>query len=352
MPMNQCTISRAALARFFGITFGLLAVGCCFGAALPAPTLTLSANEETSGGISYRGWPILLRLEVLNEFLMLNPSDTNVQVIVGAAAWTDGISISVTGPGGPVSIQLQPANQPKPELELNTNQGGETGWWIPPSQTAALPVGNYVFQASLNTSNATNGWKGLALSRPVRILIADEPASLIPEQFSDKYLRSADYLAWQGDVTAAIGVLQQLLAVQSTNVVALTRAADLSVFNRDSYAGLEFYEKSLEAFSLSYPTLGEVEPPAALLRKRRQVLSQLVFPPADPYLPVKASVMPGPSVALQWPAHISRSYAIESSVDLKTWSLFNTISALTNPHTATFPATNHVRFFRVRESQP
>src|SRR5262249_10089280 len=156
-----------------------------------------------------------------------------------------------------------------------------------------------------------------ATSHLVTLKLSDEPGQLTPELAAEKFLRLADYAVWQSDLPQANSLIDQLLALQSTNVTALTRKADLLVLNHQETEALDYYQFALQAFFLQHPG-PNVEPPATLLKLRRTLFAKLAFQPNTAQLSLTAWLANDGRIHLEWPALPGQTYTIESSRDFKT----------------------------------
>ena len=345
--VHSAAIGCASVLGLLLIDLSALAV-----ASLPPPTLSLSANDDTAPTV-FRGQPVLLRLGIVNEHLLLNPASTNTQLIAASNTWADAVTVALVGPGGAVSIPMTRVNEPATNLLLTSESAGETGWWIAPAQTGALPPGQYTLHAVLNTTNSLSGWQGVAKSRSVNLTVMDEPGALSSEQFATKQLLAADYAASQNNFASAAGHLNQLLATQPDNITARTRIGDLHRASQQLPEALASYQSALATYFTVQSANSHAEPPGALLRKRRQLLTQLVFPAPRYYLPLQAVAVGPNTIALRWAAEMGRHYDIESSVNLQTWAPLQTDLVATNTTQAWLvPATGQKRFFRVIASNP
>jgi tetratricopeptide (TPR) repeat protein len=181
----------------------------------------------------------------------------------------------------------------------------------------------------------------------------DEPGALSSEQFATKQLLAADYAAAQSDFASAAAHLNQLLAIQPDNIAARTRIGDLQRASQQLPEALASYESALATYFTVQSANQHAEPPGALLRKRRQLLTQLVFPAPRHYLPLQAVVVGPNTIALRWAAEMGRHYDIESSVNLQTWAPLQADLVATNTTQSWIvPATGQKRFFRVIASNP
>src|SRR4051812_48772921 len=105
LPMKSCKLIVAALAELLGAPAVL-----CAQSNLP-PTLSLAVDDQARLEC-FRGRPLLARVELFNEQLMLNPGGTNTQVIGSPTnSWCNFITLQLTGSAGAsIVIPLQLAN--------------------------------------------------------------------------------------------------------------------------------------------------------------------------------------------------------------------------------------------------
>lgn len=314
----------------------------------PPPSLLLSVNGQ-SAAEAYRGWPILVRVEIFSESLMQNPGSTNVQIISsGSNGWGSSLHLEVAdSTGATIPVLPLPANAPTGALTLTSDLGGESGWWLSPQVTSNLTAGTYTLQAVLITTNSTEGWRGVARSRKTTVRIADQPASPSPAFLAEQFLRGADYAVWRDDLDQANQLLDELLAAQPANGAALSRKGDLLAFRGLNREALEFYQFALQVCFARH-THADAEPPQALLKRHRDAMSKLAFTP-HLYLTVNRDLQGRP--VLRWLAEPGKAYAVESTADLKNWRVDATgLVAETNRLTWTTNNGGAVRFYRVTTS--
>jgi tetratricopeptide (TPR) repeat protein len=232
----------------------------------PAFELSVSVNGS-GGGRIYRGQPVLVE-----TVLMLTEGEKGKIDLKGGAEWTSALTLELSkgGEGAGVEwVRLGAAENPllftedAPEAAALLGLGGEA--------TLALEPGEYVLRATLDTQERAAGdaWAGVARSREVRLLIADEPEQLDEtEALLGKRLR-ARWLLLTGRAEDALGELDAALEGSPEDIDLLTDKADalVELGRREEAQGV--LEKAIGVFRKQNPRGSH--PPRDLLRRLREL---------------------------------------------------------------------------------
>lgn len=255
------------------------------GAGAPAaldPTLSLTADERRET-VVYRGWPVLVVLEVLPPHLH-DPARADERFVVAGAGtpWTDSVEVSARkATGESVAWPFRRITSGGNRLVLDGQTVGVVALWISPEDSAALAAGEFEIDATLDTRGSVEGWNGVVEAEPVTLTVLDEPVPLTPELEAWKLLSLARYRLSGGETEAALALVDQALEALPGSLGALAFKAEiLALEDRDEEA-LAAYDEALEEFHDQYP-LAE-EPPFELLEGRHDLLVKVLLgEPAAP----------------------------------------------------------------------
>ncbi|MBI4606287.1 MAG: hypothetical protein HY721_30345 [Planctomycetes bacterium] len=196
-----------------------------------------------------------------------------------AGPWTSALRLVLKKDGAEVPLwPLLPLGSPPARLALGSDELGAAAWWVTPEVTASIAPGEYTLDSVLDTTGSPEGWQGIALSEPVSIAVAAEPAALDPGLEAEKALSFARFRAWEGAFAAALSLVDSLLAKQPSNPDALWFRAEVLELSLDEAGALEAYEAALEALeALEAADPGGAEPPALLIRRFEELQERVVL---------------------------------------------------------------------------
>lgn len=245
------------------------------GAEAGPPTISLAVNEQDVVA-AHRGWPFIVTLKVIPPaFGSVAPADDFV-LAPAAGPWTSSLRFVLKKNDVEVAAwPLSPLGDAPARLTLSSLELGLAAWWVLPSDSAAITPGDYSLEATLDTTTSPEGWKGLALSGPVKVSVSVEPSPLDAELAAEKALAFARFHSGQGAYPQALQVVDGLLASQPANPGALWFRAEISELAGDDAGALAGFEAAAEAFYTANPDAQE--PPVALLRGLYALQSRLLL---------------------------------------------------------------------------
>jgi hypothetical protein len=301
----------------------------------------VSVNGSSSSVI-FRGMPLL----VSSVFVSAGAADCRVPPLLlsaGTGAWTNAVTLEIQDVTGKLqSWPFHTAITPSNSVALDCVRYAQIDWWLTPTETSLLATGSYSVGLVLNTTNAVElgAWKGMIRALAANVQIIDEPATLTEAQAENKYSQLASYHLFAGNGQTALHQIETLLAAFPTNITGLqTKALVLDSLGQAT----EAYRACEQAISQVYarnPT--PQEPPVELLELQRQLQTTLVG------LPVVECTLTNQQVQLSWSGFSGTNYRLETSVDLRTWSLLSTnFTILGNRYSFVVDVVRDRQFFRI-----
>lgn len=212
------------------------------------PILTLSIDESTQATL-VRGEPALVSVELFSSRLGSATGDSSLVVSPGTPRWSEAVSIRRgSGEGGPARTwTLTPAGHSAAEVTLDERSSVIAGWWIPPDVSAALEPGVYRLEAELDTTSATVGWRGIARSLPVTLLVLEPSPPGQGEPEARSVLAWTLFLTWEGRPLEALTLLDELLASRPALTAAHWYRAQILEETGDLLGALDSYDKALRS---------------------------------------------------------------------------------------------------------
>src|SRR5690606_16564376 len=110
------------------------------------------------------GWPLLVSVELTHPGAFEPTGEiTPITISPPQESWGASVRIAVrNSQGGVEAWPLRAAGDLQPELVLDASRGGLAAFWLAPEDSAAIAPGTYEIVATLDTSDATEGWIGAA----------------------------------------------------------------------------------------------------------------------------------------------------------------------------------------------
>src|SRR5688572_25254824 len=145
----------------------------------PGIQVTASLNQSLEPEV-FRGWPMLLEVALVHPDASLAAASP-ILICATNGPWPGALNLDVRdSQDGSVNWAFQSVQSTNMSLSLLGDSPGVLVFWLAPSQTAQLAVGDYELTATLNTTNVTqpDAWRGEVASVPVNIALRDEPATL------------------------------------------------------------------------------------------------------------------------------------------------------------------------------
>ena len=241
----------------------------------PVPAISLSVNEE-GDTTAYRGWPFIVTLQVIPPAFGSESPAEDFVLTSGAGAWTTSLRFILKKNGVEVGVwPLSPIGSPPAGLTLSPRDLGLAAWWVLPTDTASIPPGDYSLEATLDTTSSPEGWKGVALSGPVKVSVSAEPSPLDAVLEAQKALAFACFLSGTGAYAEALQIVNHLLTSQPANIGALLFRAEILELSGDDPGALAAFESAADAFYTAYPDAEE--PPVALLKGLEALQRRLIL---------------------------------------------------------------------------
>ena len=282
----------------------------------PGLEVTASINQSLEPEV-FRGWPMLMEVSLVHPDALLGTTSPIVTAATNGP-WSNAINLDVQD-SQEVSVNwpfqlTQPTND---VLALVGDSPGVLLFWLGPNQTTQLAAGDYDLTATLNTTNVTlpGAWHGVVTSVPVNISLTDEPPTLTEAQFEEKQRLLARYALLQGDPVEAGRQIDALLAVYPENIGGLSFLARMLAENGHPKAALDACDRALSVIASKFPDAPE--PPEALLLLRNALSAQLGS------IQISTTLQQG-VLTLTWRVIPGASYRLESSTDLRAWTLRET----------------------------
>lgn len=240
------------------------------------PRLALMVNDTVQDGV-FRGWPVLVRLEVWHPRVA---SRKAAPMVLGSkeGPWSGAVTLVVTNEQRQAQQwALHLASAVEKTLTLTATTGGELVWWLSPDETAQLPEGKYRLLATLDTTESPtkDGWKGKALSEPFPLHMQSAPAQLTEEQQLAKSFLMARYHVVRKGAKLAMKAIDEILKLQSNNIRGLAFKADLLVAQDKKAEAFSLYQQALDEYGKKYPN--SKQPPIFLLSKQKALLDKLIL---------------------------------------------------------------------------
>jgi hypothetical protein len=187
------------------------------------PEMDLEVNRMANATIA-RGWPVIIRT------VMISSDGGPVGIGVNGGPWTQALTLTVADQNGVVQkwpVQLLPADSDS--LALGAVDTGQAIWVIAPEATQSVPDGTYTIRATLDTTrSAAPGQVAVqAASRPVELVVGQEPDMPSPDDDALKYSSLADYALLTGHPDDASAALDTLIERQPDNMMAQFEKAEL-----------------------------------------------------------------------------------------------------------------------------
>ncbi len=255
------------------VLFLLLALPVVLPAQQAAPELSLSMSGV--GTNLYAGWPLIVNVTIMNSTRLAQNSAPLV-IAPPNALWTDTITFTVLSASGqtvqwPLKLVGTPAD---PSLTLMKGSYVRASWQISPTDSSALPAGDYLLIATVQVSGST-GWNGAVQSSPLSITVGPEPA-LTDALQTQKTFRFSEFAFNTDDIVTAVTVTQQLRLAQPDNAIAAIVAAN--VLNLAGYTGLALLQGSdaLNTYYRVNPTA--LEAPSTLLATYQDLFATMATP--------------------------------------------------------------------------
>jgi hypothetical protein len=252
----------------------------------PAPDITLSANDANSVSL-YQGWPLLVDICIMNSLRGQGGSAASLVIAPASGNWTDAIQLTATSSSGttfqwPFKLVGAAAT---PTLTLTANSYVIATWQIAVGDTATLPTDTYQLTATIEESG-TSGWNGVAIAPAITIQVTPEP-SLTPAQQQLKAFLTAQYQTNTGDLNSALMTIEQYLAANPSDLLAMEATANL--LELQGYQGLAYLEavNAVNAFSQVDPM--PVEAPSNLLSMYQRLVTYMTTPPGSSAAPTVTS---------------------------------------------------------------
>ena len=312
-------------------------------AADSLPVLTASINESRTPVLS-RGWPLLLEVDLLHPSIF----DTNAPPLLlatGSGNWAQSLQVSVVdGAGQAQAWPLHLYSSPSNSVTLDAGHAGQLLYYLAPSETAAVSVGNYEIDVTLAVTNSpdTNSWQGQVSSVPVQLTLNNEPVPLSDADTESKQKLLASYHLLMAQPQQANADIDQLLVAQPTNINAMVFKSYLLRTSNQPLQAESLLSSAIDQFYTAFPD--SQEPPLDMLRQRDQLWQILANS-----LIVQA-VMSGRQLTLSWASSPGQTYIVETSTDLQTWSVVGTnVTAGSGVTTWSTGRGSGSAFYRVRQ---
>lgn len=244
--------------------------------ATPAPDMTISANAATNFTL-YQGWPLIVDVTIMNSLRLQGGGAPSLLVSPQTGAWTDAIQLTATSSSGttqqwPFRLIGSPATS---TLTLSPTNYVIAIWQLSSSDTLALVPDTYQLTATIQINN-DSGWSGTVSTSPITIQVSPEP-TLTSDQQQLKALLTAQYQTNAGDLGGALTTVQQYLALNPTDPIGMSAAANL--LELLGYPDLAYFYAlaAVNAFAQADPT--PVEAPSNLLTMYQRLFTYMATPP-------------------------------------------------------------------------
>jgi hypothetical protein len=336
--MMKSSSSIRALYLLCAVCFSAVTIP----AAVPsAPKVSICANGVAEAKV-FRGMPLLVSVSLVHP--LFSSADAQPILISSAlGAWTNAIHIEIVDATG--TAQQWPFNTriaPGPTITLDHSKYARFDQWLTPEQTLNLPTGVYTLSVKLDTTApiAAAAWKGVVEPAPAAFEILNEPATLTEEEAEEKYAQLAEYELFQKNGAKALQHIDQLLTAFPTNLGGMKiKATALNALGRTA----EAHALSTQALETYYAQNKVAqEPPISLLTLQNE-LEQTLLKPI-----LRLNSAPNQAPTVDWLAHPSLTYRVESSTDFQLWSTFSTtFNIASDRYSLTLPTAGDHKFFRL-----
>jgi hypothetical protein len=236
------------------------------------PPIVVGVSLNGSGlPVICRGWPCLASVLIMNE----NAYQRNIPVSL-STTWKSSLHFVVKDSEGKiVNWPFHIVSNSDENIVLDSIAYAQIGYWLEPSETNQIPVGQYELTAILDsTAYGSLGSKVLsARSNPLTISISNEPGSLTVGQKTARDLLSANLFIFKGDDQKALEYLSGILGYNPTDLSTLTSTGSILESEGDFGGALYAYSRSLEIFYAANPD--PAEPPIELLKAQKALFYKL-----------------------------------------------------------------------------
>jgi hypothetical protein len=283
------------------------------------PVVSVTVNGITSTTV-FRGMPLLVSVWLAHSDAM---STSAVPILIAGTngVWTNSIQLNITdATTNSQAWPFQSTAVASNTVTLDSVNLARIDRWLTPTQTLTLSTGQYTLAVTLDSTGVTNigAWVGTARSVPANVIVVDEPVPLAEADAENKYLQLAEYYLFRGDAATSLVDANALLALFPTNITGLRLKAEALAANGQAEQAGSAVAQAINEVYTRDPS--PKEPPVDLFSLSRKFQQQKLTAPA------LGLIRTNQQVQLTWPAYAEFFYWIETSTDLKHWSLL-----VTNP---------------------
>lgn len=219
--------------------------------------------------------PQIARMDLVREVSAISLGDNT-------APWDSFLQLSQRLPDGTLRALnwatklVRPAQAKRITLTAKTE--AELTFVVEPSSAGQIPPGEYPIVAALNVPanrRATPGaWTVEANSDPVKVIIRDKPARLIPGDEEQLDLHFAAYFYGIGDFVEAAKRAQSALAVNPNSIAAAIAIGEARKAHGDLKGALEVFQTAMSEYHRQHPK--SYEPPTLLISRIADIQATMV----------------------------------------------------------------------------
>jgi hypothetical protein len=336
--MMKSSSSIGALFLLCAVCFSAVTIAA---AEPPAPKVSICANGVAEAKV-FRGMPLLVSVSLVHP-LFSSADAQSILISSPLGAWTNAIHIEIVDATGTAQQWLFNTRMaPRPTITLDNSKYARFDQWLTPEQTLSLPTGVYSLSVKLDTTAAIDAaaWKGVVEPAPATFEILNEPVTLTEDEAEEKYAQLAEYELFQKNGAKALQHIDQLLTAFPTNLGGMKiKATALNALGRTA----EAHAISTQALETYYAQNKVAqEPPISLLTLQNELAQTLLKPI------LRLNSAPNQAATVDWLAHPSLTYRVESSTDFQLWSTFSTtFNIASDRYSLTLPTADDHKFFRL-----
>ncbi len=232
------------------IAFLTMVLAALCGAQSATPELSLSANGRARTQLR-SGQPLILELSVMHpQMVEAHEGEERHPVVLPALdeSWAKVVRVALYNSSGEaVDVAFTLHTPPDQRLVLNPAEQAEAAWSLSPEQTAALPEGQYVVRATLDTSTIALGdeWNGTLDAGEVPVDLKAMPAEPTTGERAEHLRLLAEYAALRNALDEALQRAEEWINLQPENAPAHAMKAELLERAGRTGEAFQFYGQAI-----------------------------------------------------------------------------------------------------------
>lgn len=238
--------------------------------------LALSPTADT-GAQLYNSWPLILSVSLWRKAPMPDkngriPTLDLITIKAKSGSWREALILGITDSSGvKVNWIVHPVKNTEASLTLGVDDTATAQWWLDPSETQSLAVGQYKITASFDPK-LVDGLPSDVWLDDFYLNVSKEPSPLDSDTANDKQIQIAMLAILKDDLKGAGDVIDKVLINDPDSIGGNRLKSTLLLHEGKEREAVDSMDKAIHGYYKKYPSSC---PPAGLFTQRDEILKDM-----------------------------------------------------------------------------